>query len=311
MLPHIDQELQLPASIAQRENYPEGMLRSCVPLEPFTTRYGKAELVAQHLEEPPRRPSVAALEFHTNGALMGLTLQEPITLDTPVGLVQAERLTFHSDGTLRRVFTTAGKPSATWTEDDEKAKSPKAVFQLPSGPIEAQLIGLCFYPSGKLRSVTLWPGEVVGVSTPLGRLPARIGIAFHESGALKSFEPARPAPIPTPLGAITAFHALAVGIHGDCGSVEFSMDGQIAALRTDDCRLTVSDREGNVVAVHTVREIPSRCEEEATERVPMVIAFDADHFTVDGVRYARDQHVATVVAPSSAKGRRLPVLCAC
>jgi WD40 repeat protein len=310
MLPHIDLELQLPALLAQREHYLEGSLRSCVPLEPFTTRFGQTELKAQHLEEPPRRLVVAPLEFHTNGTLKGLTLQEPTDIETSVGRVQAERLTFYSDGTLRRVFPTAGKPSATWTDDDEKVKSPKARLVLPSGPVEARLIGLCFYPSGKLRSVTLWPGEIVGLETPLGRFPARIGIAFYESGAIKSFEPARPIAVPTPLGPIAAFHALAVGIHGDSGSVEFTPAGKLLALRSDDCRLTVTDRSGSIVSVHTVREIPSRCEEEATERVPMVIAFGEDDFTVDGVSYSNSVHVATIVEPS-VKGRRLPMLCSC
>lgn len=308
MLPRVEMASYFPSAMAQRETFSSGALRSCVPLEPFTVRFGGKELVAQYREDPPRKNTVQALEFHSGGGLKGITLQEPTFVDTPVGRVQAERLTFHADGSLRRVFATAGKPSAVWTEEDEKAHSPQLSLTLPVGTIETRLIGLCFYPSGKLRSATLWPGETVPVPTPLGSAMARIGIAFYESGVLRSFEPARPLPLATPLGRLVAFHALASGIHGDQGSVEFAPEGTLRSLRCESSTITLRDRSGSLVAVHKAREIPSRCEEDATERVPMLITFASGSFSIDGESYATATHVASVEEPIAPQ-RQLPVFC--
>jgi hypothetical protein len=298
----------LPQALTQVECYPDGSLRSCVPLQPVRIHYGTQLLVAQYTEEPPRRLVVAPIEFHENGAVKGITLQESTVIETPVGPFPAERLTFYANGALRRVFPTAGKPTATWTEEDEKARNPRWRLSLPTGDIEARYIGLCFYPSGQLRSVALWPGEMVNLSTPLGTFAARIGIAFHENGSLRSFEPASCIELETPIGTVPGFYPLAVGIHGDSGSVEFTPDGRLFALRTEEAQVLVRDPSGTTQAVFAAREIPSRCEESATERIPIVLSFTPDGVTIDGAFYANDAHEFTVESTRT-RQRRLPLVC--
>jgi hypothetical protein len=310
MLPNFDLAETLKKSAIQIERYPNGALRSCIPLEPFRVRYGDHLLVAQYQEEPPRRIVVPQVEFHSNGKLKDITLQTPTHISTELGALPAERITFYDDGRLCRVFSTAGKPNATWTEEDEMALSPKQNLTLPTGQIEARFIGICFFPSSKVRSVTLWPKEVVPVSTPLGSFPARIGIAFHENGLLRAFEPARTLDLPTPLGIIPAFHALAVGIHGDSGSVEFTDNGALKALLTDDCRILVRSKNGEVIATHEPKEILSRCEESATERLPMNLSFNENSFSIDGKMYALNQCDVTIERPNGNK-RKLPMICGC
>jgi hypothetical protein len=308
MPPRVVIDRPLSCQLAQVAQYCSGALRNCVPLQPVSFRYGGQQLTAQHEEEPPRRLVVAPLEFHENGTLKGVTLQSVTTLETPVGLFPAERLTFHPDGTLRRIFPTAGKPNATWTEDDEKARNPKVRLETPLGGIDARFIGLCFYPSGRLRSVTLWPGETVMIETPLGPFPGRIGLSFHENGELRCFEPARPLELSTPLGNLPVFHAQAVGIHGDTGSVEFAPDGKLIALNSDGVCIAIRDRSGAPIAVHAAREIPSLCEEQATERLPMSLSFDEERFSIDGVCYELELHRA-VIEKLEPKRRYLPLLC--
>jgi hypothetical protein len=310
MLQNFDIAETLKKSAIQIERYPNGALRSCIPLEPFRVRYGDHLLVAQYQEEPPRRIVVPQVAFHQNGKLKDITLQTPTLISTAIGTLPAERITFYDDGHLRRVFSTAGKPNATWTEDDEMTLCPKQSLILPTGPIEAKFIGISFFPSSKVRSVTLWPKETVTVSTPLGNFPARIGIAFHENGQLRAFEPARTLELPTPIGIIPAFHALAVGIHGDRGSVEFTVKGHLKAVLSDDCRILVQSKKGEVIAVHKPKEILSRCEESATERLPMNLSFDTDAFSIDGQTYALDQCDVAIERPTGSK-RKLPMICGC
>ena len=61
-----------------------------------------------------------------------------------------------------------------------------------------------FYPTGEVKSLTLWSGETVKLTTPAGIFPARAGLRLHRSGALASFEPAMPIAIRTPIGFVQA-----------------------------------------------------------------------------------------------------------
>ena len=43
------------------------------------------------------------------------------------------------------------------------------------------------------------------IDTPVGRQSARVGMAFHPDGALRSFEPASMIEVQSPIGALGAF----------------------------------------------------------------------------------------------------------
>lgn len=295
-----------PSSAAQVERYPSGAIRGWVPTEPFTCRWRGVPLSAQHEEDPPRRASVASLQFYESGGLKSLSLAQATTIEASVGSLSAERLTFHEDGSLRRLFPTAGKPCATWSDADERELSPSLSLGTPVGNLQTRVISANFHPSGALRSITLWPGDTLELATPLGRRRVRVGVAFHESGALRSFEPAEPTELETPVGTIVAYHAQPVGIHGDKNSVEFAQDGSLVSVLTESDELVVTDLEGRGVARHGASDIPSRCEEAATECVPMLIQFLERAVVVGGQRYAIAEHRFEVRRPER-DPRRLPM----
>ncbi|RYD04950.1 hypothetical protein N752_12240 [Desulforamulus aquiferis] len=41
-------------------------------------------------------------------------------------------------------------------------------FRFSWGSFKSRIIGIQFYPEGSLKSITLWPGEVVSIKSPLG-----------------------------------------------------------------------------------------------------------------------------------------------
>ena len=90
--------------------------------------------------------------------------------------------------------------------------------------------GICFYKSGDIRSITLFPNEVINVSTKYGDIGVKNGFSLYESGLLKSIEPAVPTIIKTPIGDITAYDVNSIGINADSNSIEFDEEGRIINL---------------------------------------------------------------------------------
>ena len=89
--------------------------------------------------------------------------------------------------------------------------------------------------------MTFYPGEEPVIWKQGESFPVRIGIAFYESGDIKSIEPAKECRIQTPIGVITAYDSMAYGIHGDANSLEFYENGSIKKCKT------VSEQRNNFV----------------------------------------------------------------
>jgi hypothetical protein len=206
------------------------------------TPYGK--LVPQYQAEDMGRRPVKPLYFYKSGAIKSMALQEQTFLETSVGKVPAELVSFHESGSIRRIFPLDGKLSGFWTARNEFELAGQITIESPAGPLSARFIGLQFYESGSLKSVTLWPGEALSIPTPAGTLRVRTGIAFYEDGALRSVEPAGIARVETPVGVVTAYDNDPQGIHGDINSLQFDRDGSIAAFMTTSEEFFVVDRMG-------------------------------------------------------------------
>lgn len=234
-----------------------------------STRYG--DLTPQTTANELRRKDIEPITFHANGQVKSVPLETQTPIATPVGTIPAELVSFHENGTIKRIFPLNGKLSGYWTQDDEEALATPVQLHTPLGPIKAKVIGVSFYDNEAIRSITLWPGETIPVSTPAGFFEARIGISFTREGAIHSLEPAAPSPVQTVAGEITAFDPDAVGVNGDCNSLVFDADGNVIRVATTLSKLKAVHPNGTISHfVPDTRE--SLCSESEEEIVPMVLS---------------------------------------
>lgn len=236
----------------------------------LTTSAGK--LTPQHSTDDLRRPRVEPLLFHPSGNLKSLPLEERTPVDTPLGKLPAELVTFYEDGSLRRVFPLNGKLSGYWSWQDEGKRNVPVTLATPAGSITAMLISVQFYPGGQLRSITLWPGQQVTVQSPLGPVPVRVGMAFYKDGALRSLEPAEPMLLDTPVGQLEAFDSDPEGLTGDVNSLRFTPGGQLAGLATVTYGLSVNCN--GQTREYEPRYSVNLCDEEEKSILPLRVDFE-------------------------------------
>ncbi|AGW13445.1 hypothetical protein [Megalodesulfovibrio gigas] len=252
---------------------------------PLETPLGR--LIPRHTDdsgEPEnRRPARPAIELTPAGTVKALSLEEQTLVTTTLGPQPAERLLFYPDGALRRLFPQDGKLNAYLSWQDEKATAPLMRLELPPDPnvleagrrvLQARCISLLFYPSGALQSVSLWTGETVPWPTPVGTLPARIGLAFHENGALASLEPARPVEILTPLGPVTVFDPDPEGISGDINSLAFCPQGRLERLTT--ASHLIRSTTDPAKSISPSRQLSMCSEDEEWISMPLTVCFRGD-----------------------------------
>lgn len=260
------------------ETYENGVLKGCAfnqpnpittPCGSLTPRYGEASL---------RNRDGLALEFFQSGQLKSIDLEEATAVATSLGLIAAERLSFYESGRLHRLFPLNGRISGYWTENDEYALSTPISFDLPVGSFTARVISLCFYESGALKSLTLWPQEIIEIKSPDGLVKARFGFSLFEDGTLKSFEPAQPEPIDTPVGIILAYDCHAHGINGDQNSVTYSKGGKLRSLLTSNSGLVVTAASGSERITPLMK--PGQIDPEVMIPEPMTLLFHAHRLEI-------------------------------
>ncbi|MHC1713731.1 MAG: hypothetical protein AB9872_16425 [Solidesulfovibrio sp.] len=254
------------------DRYPDGALRGvCLDAaHPLETSLGR--LVPQYSIDDARRMTRPPVTFFQNGQVRSLPLETRTVVETPVGPLPAELVTFHENGGVARVFPLNGKLSGYWTEADEAALAEPLRIETPIGPLVARLVAVAFDPTGRLRSLTLWPGEELPVSTPAGNVSVRLGLSFHPGGALRSLEPARPFEAPTPVGPIWAFDSDAVGVTGDDNSLVFDPAGEVTRIATVRTSLVARWPDGTRRELTPlVRE--SICGDSEREITPLVLDF--------------------------------------
>ncbi len=263
--------------ITSSTTYADGHLRECRVTEPNTISTPYGDLVPRFSDPDERTKDVTSISFHDNGTVRSITLEQQTPIDTPIGPLPAELVTFHEDGSLNSLFPLNGRIGASWTEEDEATLAEKFTFEFSFGLISSRIIGLRFYPGGEVRSLMLWPGEVVRVSTPLGVFPARTGIRLFPSGRLQSFEPAVPITLDTPVGEVLAYNVNALAVDTDGNSVEFDESGHLVRVVTS----------GDVIAVGAsgMRRIRSRTQlalvSDVAVKQPMALSFTDSEMSVD------------------------------
>ena len=261
-----------------RTLFSNGKMDGCLVTEPNTLDTPYGPLVPQYLAEDMGRRTVKPIYFHKDGSLKSIALQNQTMLQTSIGAIPAELITFHKSGKIKRIFPLDGHLSGFWGWKNEFALADELTFASPAGELKAKVIGLQFYESGALKSVTLWPGQTLTVKTPVGEITVRTGLAFYESGAIRSFEPQKRIDITTPIGTITSWDSEPNGIHGDINSVQLSEDGSIEALSTIDHAVEVSHSEERGELFHPgVKN--NVCGDERKVSIPMKVRFDNKRVT--------------------------------
>ncbi len=268
-----------PLPVAGRpDRHPDGGVRALSLAGPAALETSIGRLVPQYSIDDSRRMHQPPLTFHENGQVRSLPLESRTVVETPVGPLPAELVTFHDNGAVARVFPLNGKLSGYWTEADEANLAEVLRLETPLGPIAAKFVAIAFDAGGALRSLTLWPGEEVTVRTPAGNAPVRLGVSFHPGGALRSVEPARPLETPTPLGPIWAFDPDAVGISGDENSLGFSPAGEVTRIATVRTSLAARLADGTRLELApAVRD--SLCGDGDREITPLVLEIGPDTVT--------------------------------
>ena len=207
--------------------------------------------------------------------MKSLSLQDPVVVDTSIGPVSAELVTFYPDGSLRRVFPLNGKLSGYWTEQNEYQLAETLTIPSSVGTLELKPINIQFYESGELKSLTLWPQERVEISTVHGSWTIKSGISFYKDGTLETCEPEKPVSINTALGQIQAFDPDPAGISGASNSLSFAENGEVLYCSTVGQSVTAVDSLG-IEYRFEPRVVRSYCNDNEFFVQPLKIEFHKD-----------------------------------
>ena len=260
------------------ETYDNGVLKGCAfdeknnittPIGILVPSYGPANI---------RNREGLSLEFFKSGEIKSIDLEAATEVVTPLGLISAERISFYENGSIHRLFPLNGRINGYWTEENEYSLAKPMAFDLPIGSFSAKAVSLCFYESGALKSLTLWPQEIIEIASPDGLVKVRYGFSLYENGTLKSFEPALPEPITTPVGVIIAYNCKAHGINSDENSVTYDPHGQLRSLLTSNSGLLISTAaEKNLIQPQMK---PGEIDPEIMIPEPMSIIFHKDKLEI-------------------------------
>ncbi len=266
--------------------YADGSLYECRLNRKNVLHLSCGDLIPQYGEEDVRRKFIKSLSFYENRKIKSVALEAQTEIITPIGKFPAELVTFYESGEVKRVFPLNGKISGYWSEQDEKKLSFPFCFRFDFGMFSARVIGLHFYKSGRLKTLTLFPGEVIRLSTPAGEIPVRTGFSLYENGRIKSVEPAEPVCVTTKIGALTAFDENALGINADKNSLVFDEAGNPVSLFSFSDRITAVTEDGETDRLAPVRRRFGP-DENAFITIPLKFEFFGGLLKITG----EDEHV--------------------
>lgn len=220
----------------------EGLL-SCVPAGRCRLETSAGSIVPLYNVSESSGRSVRPVYVYRNGEIHSVSLQERAAVETSAGVIEAERVTFHEDGSLERVFPLSSIDA--FFDETKRHQSIEAVsIVTPAGTIRSRIISASFYESGALNKICLWPGESVEISTPLGIMGVKGSFGFLPDGSLEFMDPALPLNVETPAGSIPVYDDC--GVTGSCGkgTIMFDEDGGISSVKTGLCGLHAVSENG-------------------------------------------------------------------
>lgn len=253
------------------ETFDNGILKGCAFDEKNSIHTPVGVLVPNYGPSSLRNREGLSLEFFKTGQIRSIDLEEATAVSTSLGMLFAERISFYESGSIHRLFPLNGRINGYWTENDEYTLAQPITFDLPIGSFSAKIISLSFYESGALKSLTLWPRDIIEISSPDGLVKVRYGFSLYENGNLKSFEPALPEPVTTPVGIILAYDSNAHGINCDQNSVTYAPDGTLRSLLTSNNGLMLTSPSGKQFVEPQMK--PGTLDPEIMVPEPMTIVF--------------------------------------
>jgi antitoxin component YwqK of YwqJK toxin-antitoxin module len=282
--------------IALADYYPDGALKACTVNCPNNLETAFGVLIPQYSDEEPRRKYTKSLSFYPNGDLKSISLHKQTSIATPAGTLPAELVTFYEHEKICRIFPLNGKLTGFWSEANEYELAEELQFKLPFAEFKQKIIGIHFFETGAIRSMTFWPKDSVTIDSPIGSVPIRIGFSLYPDGSLQSLEPQRPLSVDTPIGKITAYDLNANGMSGDSNSLCFTPAGDIQSLMTSSDRIVMTDRQGTQISF-SPGLASNICDDQKMEPVPLYIEFTATGIKFgqkDGPEYKRELFTYTV-----------------
>lgn len=252
--------------------YADGAMKECTldKLNKLETPYGL--LIPKYEYGEERSKHIPSVAFYDNGNLRKIYFEKQTDVNTSIGILPAELITFYEDESIKRIFPLNGKITGYWSEEDEYNLAEEIEIDISTGKLKEKIISVYFYKSGSIKSITFWSKNDIKINSPLGDVFVRIGVSLYEDGKLKSFEPAKPTAISTEIGSIMAYDTQAMGIYGDSNSVKFSNEGRVESLITSTDTIEVISKKGEKSLYEPLLK-SSVIDENFMEIVPLNIEF--------------------------------------
>jgi hypothetical protein len=245
----------------------------------LTTPYGS--LVPKYQMTNERDKFRNSLSFYPNGNLKSIYLEERVSVETSIGTVNVEFLSFYDSGELHRIFPKYGQLSGFWSEENEYEQEADYRFELVPCRINNKITSFTFYPQQELAAVTILSSQKLMIDTPVGRIQGRYGLALFKDGKLRSMEPAYPTNIITDFGMATVYDTQALGIHAEKNSLEFDEDGSLVGMAVVAESLKITGESGDVVVSPILQ--PSRMDPEQLELLPLYITVGKEYLLIRNV----------------------------
>lgn len=271
--------------ISNIEFYTEGVIKECKLTEysQIATSYGN--LVPQYDDTEVRRKYKRSLSFYENGSLQSISFQEQTKIDTSIGKLPAELALFYENGGVKRIFPLNGKITAYWTEENEYKLAEELDFNFEFAIFKKKIIGICFYESGEVKSLTLWPKDFINILSLYGIIQTRIGVSLYQNGAIKSCEPRKQTLIKTSIGEIHAYDLGAIGLNGEKNSLNFNEDGTVRSLRTSTDKITIQGKDGGVI-IHEPSLKPNNFNNTIMDVIPLDVEFYSHKAKINKIEYS-------------------------
>ncbi|HEY8804831.1 MAG TPA: hypothetical protein VIM42_06955 [Clostridium sp.] len=270
--------------ISNIEYYTEGVIKECKLSEysKIKTIYG--DLIPQYDEAEVRRKYKRSIAFYESGNLQCISFQKQTNIDTSIGKLPAEFVSFYDSGKVKRIFPLNGKITAYWTEQNEYELAEELNFNFEFGIFKKKVIGINFYESGGVKSLTLWPRDFINIPSPYGIIETRIGISLYPNGDIKSCEPRKQTVIKSIIGELHAFDLGAIGLNGDRNSLNFYEDGTVKSLSTSADIITIKDIFGQL-NVYKPGLTPNNFNDLIMDVIPLNIEFYSSKVKISGIEY--------------------------
>lgn len=259
--------------------FADGKIRSCKLEEKNQLHTTIGNLIPKYQITESRTRDRDAVSFYENHELKSIYLEEPTQIITPAGNITCEFITFYESGKIHRVFPTYGKVSGTWSEEDEIQLTPRIELNIGSTAIHNKLSCICFYESGSVKSISLYPGETVTVKLQENTMEVRIGISFYENGRLQSVEPAEPVLVETPVGKVFVYDNDPVGVHGDSNSLILDEAENIYQVTTVQTGIEIVDRQNQAIRIQAESK-RSLLDIDKSQMFAIQIIFETDYIKI-------------------------------